>query len=392
MHLYKNFFRLLRHNLVGVIIYAVIFVAMILGLSMSAEAMGPSDIEYKKSYKISYSDSDDSVLSRGLIDYLSKENEVTDLSGRSEESVLDMVYFSVTEYHMEIGAGFEESVENGEDAKITYTTNSDMGGVTYAADTMVNNYISAYGDYRKMGYSREEAAAKADELLSVQTKAFVLAADEEHVMTGEDSMIYTLHNFFGYLIIGFMALGIGHVIVANNNKQIGDRISASPVDGKKISFSNTMGLMTSGAAAWALFSGIAWVLGHDTVIYKEHWWLFLINSLVATLVACSLTSLITSFDIEHNTLNMVTNIVSLGMSFICGVFVPLDVLSDGLLNIARFFPLYWMVCANELTKTGGNIDCDRLFLYIGIELLFAVALAVLAAMIKMTRLSRIKHA
>ena len=65
MHLYKNFFRLLRHNLVGVIIYAVIFVAMILGLSMSAEAMGPSDIEYKKSYKISYSDSDDSVLSRG---------------------------------------------------------------------------------------------------------------------------------------------------------------------------------------------------------------------------------------------------------------------------------------------------------------------------------------
>ncbi len=392
MHLYKNFFRLLRHNLVGVIIYAVIFVAMILGLSMSAEAMGPSDIEYKKSYKISYSDSDDSVLSRGLIDYLSKENEVTDLSGRSEESVLDMVYFSVTEYHMEIGAGFEKSVENGEDAKIIYTTNSDMGGVTYAADTMVNNYISAYGDYRKMGYSREEAAAKADELLSVQTKAYVLAADEEHVMTGEDSMIYTLHNFFGYLIIGFMALGIGHVIVANNNKQIGDRISASPVDGKKISFSNTMGLMTSGAAAWALFSGIAWVLGHDTVIYKEYWWLFLINSLVATLVACSLTSLITSFNIEHNTLNMVTNIVSLGMSFICGVFVPLDVLSDGLLNIARFFPLYWMVCANELTKTGGNIDGDRLFLYIGIELLFAVALAVLAAMIKMTRLSRIKHA
>ncbi|MCR5528845.1 MAG: ABC transporter permease [Saccharofermentans sp.] len=392
MHLYKNFFRLLRHNLVGVIIYAVIFVAMILGLSMSAEAMGPSDIEYKKSYKISYSDSDDSVLSRGLIEYLSKENEVTDLSGRSEESVLDMVFFSVSEYHMDIEAGFEEAVENGEDAKITYTTNSDLGGVTFAADTMVNNYISSYCDYRKMGYSKEEAASKADELLEVQTRAFILTADEDHVMTGKDSMIYTLYNFFGYLIIGFMALGIGHIIVANNNKKIGDRISSSPVNGKKISISNTMGLITSGVAAWALFSGIAWVLGHDTVIYRDYWWLFVINSLVATLVACSLTSLITSFDIEHNTLNMVTNIISLGMSFICGVFVPLDVLSDGLLNIARFFPLYWMVCANEMTKAGGFINSDRLLLYIGIELLFAVALAVLAAMIKMTRLSRIKHA
>lgn len=389
MHLYKNFFRLLRHNLVGVIIYSVIFIAMILGLSMSAEAMGPSDIEYKKNYKISYADSDDSELSRGLIDYLSVENEVTDLSDRSEDSVLDMVFFSVTEYHMVIDEGFEDAVESGEDAKITYTTNSDMGGVTYAADTMVNNYISAYSDYRKMGYSKEDATSKAKELLSVQTKAYILTEDEDHVMTGKDSMIYTLNNFFGYLIIGFMALGIGHIIVANNNKQIGDRISSSPVDGKKISFSNTMGLITSGIAAWALFSCIAWVLGHDTVIYKDYWWLFLINSFIATLVACSLTSLITSFNIEHNTLNMVTNIISLGMSFICGVFVPLDVLSDGLLNISRFFPLYWMVCANELTKAG-NFDSNRLLMYLGIELLFAVALAVLAAMIKMTRLSRIQ--
>ena len=394
MQLYKNFFRLLRNNKIGVVIYAVIFVAMIIGLTSSASAMGQSDIEFKKSYKISYIDNDDSALSRGLIEYLGQENEVTDYEGRSESSILDLVFFSSTEYHMDIDAGFEEAVESGEDAKITYTTSADMSGVTYAADTMVNNYISAYKDYRTMGCSKEEAADKASELLADQTKAYILTPDEEHVVKGTDSMLYTLNNFFGYLVIGFMSLGIGIVIVENNNKQISDRIAASPVEAKKLSFANTMGLVTSGVVVWAFFSLIVWIIGHDTIVYKEYWWVFLLNSFVAMLVACSLTSLITSFAIEGNTLTMVTNILSLGMSFISGVFVPLDVLSDGLLNVARFLPLYWMVCANQMAidGVGSSVDTDKLFLCIGIELLFAVAMAVLAAMVKMTRVSRIYRA
>lgn len=394
MQLYKNFFRLLRNNKIGVIIYAVIFVAMIIGLASSASAMGQSDLEFKKSYKISYIDNDDSVLSRGLIEYLGQENEVTDYEGRSESSILDLIFFSSTEYHMDIDAGFEDKIESGEDAKITYTTSADMSGVTYAADTMVNNYISAYKDYRTMGCSKEEAAAKASELLADQTRAYVLSPDEDHVVKGTDSMLYTLNNFFGYLVIGFMSLGIGIVIVENNNKQINDRISASPVEAKKLSFANTMGLMTSGVGVWAFFSLIVWFLGRDAIVYKEYWWVFLINSFVAMLVACSLTSLITSFAIEGNTLTMVTNILSLGMSFICGVFVPLDVLSDGLLNVARFLPLYWMVCANQMTidGVGSSVDTSKLFLCIGIELLFAVAMAVVAAMVKMTRVSRMYRA
>jgi len=81
------------------------------------------------------------------------------------------------------------------------------------------------------------------------------------------------------------------------------------------------------------------------------------------------------------------------MSFICGVFVPQSILSAGLLNVARFLPLYWMVCANQMAidGVGSVIDTDKLFLCIGIELLFAVAFAVLAAMIKMTRVSRMYH-
>ena len=391
MHLYKNFFRLLKSNCIGVAIYVVIFLAMIFGLVGSASSMGSSDYEFKRSYKISYTDNDGSELSRGLIDYLSQENEVEDYAGKEESRVLDLVFFQVTEYYMDIEEGFEESVENGGEVKLTYTTSSESGGITYSVNKTVNDYIDAYRDYREMGYSESEACDKAKELLSEQTHAYVLTSEDENIVGGMDNVVYYLHQFFGYLIIGCLSLGIGHVIIVSDTKVIRDRVSTSPVKKKNISLTNTIGLMTSGVVIWVIFSVIVWLIGHDTSVYKDFWWLYLANSFIAMLVGCSITSLITSFNIQQNTLTMVTNILSLAMSFICGVFVPMSVLSPSLLNVAKFLPLYWMSYADNMTISGTGIsyDADKLILCLGIELLFAVAMSVLAMMIKSSRLSRV---
>jgi ABC-2 type transport system permease protein len=364
---------------------------MIFGLVASASSMGSSDYEFKSSYKISYTDNDGSDLSRGLIDYLSQENEVEDYAGKEESRVLDLVFFQVTEYHMDIEEGFEESVENDGEIKLTYTTSSESGGMTYAVNKMVNDYIDAYRDYREMGYSEAEATGKAKDLLSEQTHAYVLTSENENIVGGMDNVVYYLHQFFGYLIIGCLSLGIGHVILVSDTKVIRDRVATSPVKKKNISLTNTMGLMTSGVVIWAIFSVVAWAVGHDTSVYKDYWWLYLANSFIAMLVGCSITSLITAFNIQPNTLTMVTNILSLAMSFICGVFVPMSVLSPSLLNVAKFFPLYWMAYADNMTITGTGIiyDADKLILCLGIELLFAVAMSVLAMMIKSSRLSRV---
>lgn len=389
MHLYKNFFLRLKSNPLGVVIYFVIFVAMLIGLGTSRFSMPEADYEYQRTYSISYVDHDDSPLSRGLIDYLSVNNEMLDFSDRSESSILDMTFFSISEYHMDIEEGFASKAEAGEGAGITYTTNTDKSGATFSIDSLVNNYISAYCDYRSIGFTESEAVDKAKELLSNETKTMVLVAEDDHILDSNDDRVYTLNQFFGYLIIGFLSLGIGHIIIASNDKNIGDRIAAAPVDGKAIVFTNTLGLITSGVVIWAFFSAVIYILGHNTVVYQEYWWVYLLNTFTVMISACSLTALITSFKLAHNTLTMITNILSLAMSFICGVFVPQSVLSENLLKVSRFFPLHWMVRVNNMTiDVGHKIALSELWLCLGIQLLFAVAMAVLASVIKTVSLNR----
>jgi ABC-2 type transport system permease protein len=88
---------------------------------------------------------------------------------------------------------------------------------------------------------------------------------------------------------------------------------------------------------------------------------------------------------------MITNIVSLSMSFLCGVFVPQWLLGDGVLTVARFLPFYWSVYANNMTyaSSGVSFDMHELMVCFGIQILYAAALALVAAFVKNSRLSRV---
>ena len=73
---------------------------------------------------------------------------------------------------------------------------------------------------------------------------------------------------------------------------------------------------------------------------------------------------------------MIANVVGLGMSFLCGIFVPQAILSDNLLQVSRFLPAYWYV---RITNMFGSYSAEPFSMNfywkaIGIQLLFFVAI------------------
>ena len=391
MHLYKSFFRLLKRNPIGIIIYTSIFVMMILLLVIIARSVQTSDTEFNNSNSISYIDNDGSALSKGLIKYLSGQNKLTDYSGKSESKILDLVFFGISEYHMTIEKGFSEAVLAGDDSKIVYNTSFNMSGEVFNINSSVNNYINTYRDYKIMGLSDEEAADKACELLSDGTTIKILSDDSKPKAAGNELIVGQLNQYFCYLALGFLALGVGHTVIANNDELVGRRIDASPVTRKKISLTNTAGLITSGMVLWLIFIVFNIIFGHDTKAFTEYWWVIMINSFLSMLVACAITSVITSFRVNTNSLSMITNIVSLSMSFVCGVFVPQWLLGEGVLRIARFLPFYWAVYANNMTYAGSGVkfDMEQIMICFGMQAMFAVVLALAAAFIKNSRMNRV---
>lgn len=69
------------------------------------------------------------------------------------------------------------------------------------------------------------------------------------------------------------------------------------------------------------------------------------NTFVFTLVSLSLSMLASTFIRSANAQNAVANFLSLGLCFLGGVFVPLEMLGDTMLRVARFIPTYWYVTA-----------------------------------------------
>ena len=80
---------------------------------------------------------------------------------------------------------------------------------------------------------------------------------------------------------------------------------------------------------------------------------------------------------------MASNVLGLGMSFLCGVFVTQSLLGEEILNIGKLLPAYWYVRANNMIygADGAVFDHGEIMACIGIQALFASAVfaAALAA-------------
>ena len=75
-------------------------------------------------------------------------------------------------------------------------------------------------------------------------------------------------------------------------------------------------------------------------------------------------------------LNGVANLVSLGMCFLCGIFVPIGLLASGVRKIAQFLPAYWYTRANEILGNTQSLTQhmrDELFRAYGMQILFTLA-------------------
>jgi len=73
--------------------------------------------------------------------------------------------------------------------------------------------------------------------------------------------------------------------------------------------------------------------------------LLMLNSFLFLLVSLSIGLLAGNFIKSGNSQNAAANFLSLGMSFLGGAFVPLDMLGAGMLQVARFVPTYWYITA-----------------------------------------------
>ncbi len=85
---------------------------------------------------------------------------------------------------------------------------------------------------------------------------------------------------------------------------------------------------------------------------------------------------------------MASNIIGLGLSFLGGIFVPLQYMSKGVLRFSKLLPTYWYVVTGEAIDNINNsvAEYDIIFRNMGIQLLFAAAFFAIAVGLSKSKL------
>ena len=99
--------------------------------------------------------------------------------------------------------------------------------------------------------------------------------------------------------------------------------------------------------------------------------------------------LIADFAPSANIINIIAQIVSLGMCFLCGVFVGQEMLGDGVLTAARFLPAYWYIRVNRMLEGNEVYDAQLAVKALLIEAGFAAVLAIVTVLVRRTRTAQI---
>lgn len=393
MHLYKHFWKMVCNYKAGIIIYLSIGMIMMLIVGITAPNIVNEQTEDKivtPSVQISYVDYDKSVLSEGIIEYLLVGNELTDYSGKGEEEINNLVYFDITDFFIEIPAGFEDSVDtDDEDLSVLYRTSAAGSSEVFSVKSGVEAYINMYRHYVSDGASPNEATTKALDLLTRETDITVRRVASGLGGTVKEWSIYEMSVYFIYLSLGMVLLSAGAVIVNSGDENIGKRVEASPVGNLSRLVADTTGLYTFGLVIWVIVCSVMFIYGRGTQLMVQRGHLLAILILLSIMANCSLTAFITSFNMGQDSLSKIANIVGLSMSFMSGIFVPQWLMGEGVLTVARFLPFYWAVraCNTIYTECGAGItfnvnDVYRCFGMLGV---YIVAFALLAVLVRKMR-------
>ena len=380
MQTYKNFLRIAYKNIPSVIMYFVIF-AVIAIISTSQSKENEELIYQDEEIKFTVFNRDGSKTGEALKECLSEKNKYVEIED-DEESIRFALYYRDIYYAVVVPEGYEEAIKNGEDMELMNykVPDSAMG---YYMDMTVESYVKMLKGYVAAGLSMEEANAKTVEALAKTVEVEMLSnitSDNElgNPISGdtEDKPgIYFFYQYVPYIFLAIMISAIGPIMITFGKTDIRKRITVSSQSFKSYNVQMFLGVVTCGVVLLSLFNILALILYGENITFAG-----IVSYLIITSCLMIVSMAITYFGgnlfSKTATMGAFSNVVSLGFSFIGGIFVPMEFLGETMQNVAKFTPTYWYVKANDAIlgiKTFSDIKLNEFALDCGVQLLFALA-------------------
>ena len=366
MAVFKAYMKIARKNIWMILLYLGIFFCV----TILFQRFVPEGAEgyTAESVPVGIVDEDGGEAAESLINYIGRTNETILLEDDRESLQEDLFYRNVG-YIVRIPEGFMEKCILGEEKIEAVTVPGTYAG--YYVDQQVNSYMVYARSYAAAGFTETEIASA----MAHRDKAEVTLVD----FSGNAGQVpaYTFYyRYLPYLLLSVLGYVMGYILMGFRRGSLPQRMQASAVPERRQSIEGLAASLVIALALWGVSAAVSVVMYRQDIFESGKLIWFLLNSLAMLLTALSLSYLVGTLVKSSNALSGIVNIISLGMCFVCGVFVEISYLSAEVRKAAQFLPVYWYETVNTLLTDHRTVAVSirsEVLSGIGIQIVFAIA-------------------
>ena len=379
MQVFNAFLKVLRSKFGAAIIYIVLF--FLVGILMTKTGSDESVWE-KAKMKLVIEDLDDTPESRALAEYISKDNTVMPAFA-DEDDLTDAMYYTTVDYAVTIPKGYAERLAAGDTEGIFECRHIHASYAQANIQMQLEKFVNTVAAYRALGKSSQEASQAAIEALSKEANVELLQKEDKP--KGENSELLIFFQYMPYILLSVIMNTLCPAMIAMNRRDFRYRTDCSGIS----PHSYTMQIF----GASALYVGAIWVVFMlaggiiNSTMYTGRLWLAVLNALLFALFAAVLAIFVSEFSPSDNVVSILTQVATLGMCFLCGVFIDQSLLGSGVLSAAKFLPAYWYIRVISMLKGEIAFDSSEIALALGIEAGFVLVFVLLTILVRRARVT-----
>lgn len=373
MKVFKLYFKLLRKSIPTLLVYIGIFLLITIMFTLSMKDTTSTIFEETKVRTAFINYDENSSLLREFKSYLGNSSEFIEID-EDIEGMQDALFFREVTYILTIPKGFTEDFLRGKDPSFKKYTVPDSA-TNHNVDMAVNNFLNTARVYRNNieNITEEALVEKITQDLDIQVNVDLYSGKVEKE---DNSLQVFYYNYLVYAILSVLILGISSIMISFTDLDIRRRNYASPISLYSIQFQQILGHITFSLICVVLFAIIGSILNAQSPFEKTSM-LFILNLTMFTLAALSIAYLVGSLTKSREITNGIANVLGLGMSFVSGVFVPMEFLGETTIQIAKFTPAYWYTTANSAIGNLSNFTWEHLLpIYSNMLIQLGFALAI----------------
>lgn len=331
MNVFKSFFKIASKNKTLIIVYTVLLV-LFGGLQTKT-----NDVAVFEASKpdVTIIDEDNTVLSKNLVDYFDNYSNIKEV-----KDIDDALFNRDVNYVIYIYKDYEKDVLNNTFKELEIKSTGDYQASL--ASMLLSDYLNVQNKYTYLN-NKEEINNKVNNILSKNTNVEMASK----LNTTAWYRVSNYYNFASYSILASVVLVISMILSSYNDSNIRKRILISNTSINKINFE----LMKSASIYTLILCIFFNVLGF-IIIGKQLMCLrglfYVINSFIYSIAALMIAFIVSNLVSSKNAINGIVNVIAIGSSFLCGVFVPPEMLGKGVLLVGHIFPTFYYVDANIL--------------------------------------------